>query len=51
MRAVQIGDKVQKESTIGQVGNTGLSIGSHLHYEIRKNGQPINPKAYLGEIK
>jgi hypothetical protein len=51
MRAVEIGDKVQKESTIGQVGNTGLSIGSHLHYEIRKNGQPINPKAYLGEIK
>ncbi|MFM9840306.1 MAG: peptidoglycan DD-metalloendopeptidase family protein [Cyclobacteriaceae bacterium] len=51
MRSVQIGDKVQKQSTIGQVGNTGLSIGSHLHYEIRKNGQPINPKVYLGEIK
>jgi hypothetical protein len=51
MRAVQIGDKVQKETKIGQVGNTGLSIGSHLHYEVRKNGQPINPKVYLGEIK
>jgi hypothetical protein len=51
MRVVQIGDKVQKESMIGQVGNTGLSIGNHLHYEVRKNGQPINPKAYLGEIK
>jgi murein DD-endopeptidase MepM/ murein hydrolase activator NlpD len=51
MRAVQKGDKVQKESTIGEVGNTGLSIGNHLHYEVRKNGLPINPKAYLGEIK
>jgi hypothetical protein len=51
MRAVQIGDKVQKKSTIGQVGNTGLSIGSHLHYEVRKNGQPINPKAFLGELR
>jgi hypothetical protein len=50
MRAVQIGDKVQKKSMIGQVGNTGLSIGSHLHYEIRKNGQPIDPKVYLGVL-
>lgn len=51
MRIVQVGDKVQKKSTIGQVGNTGLSVGSHLHYEVRKNGQPINPKAFLGELR
>lgn len=51
MRAVQIGDKVQKKSIIGQVGNTGLSLGPHLHYEVRKNGQPVNPKDYLEEVK
>lgn len=33
--------------TIGEIGNTGFGSGIHLHYEVRPNGTPINPKPYL----
>jgi murein DD-endopeptidase MepM/ murein hydrolase activator NlpD len=43
---VKIGDHVKRGSVIGYVGNTGTSTGPHVHYEVHKNGQPVNPQYY-----
>ncbi|MDX2133568.1 MAG: M23 family metallopeptidase [Saprospiraceae bacterium] len=40
---VRKGEKVQKGSKIGEVGDTGLSTAPHLHYEVHHKGRPINP--------
>jgi len=44
---VKQGQNVNVGDVIGAVGSTGHSTGAHLHYEVRKNGKPINPVNYL----
>lgn len=44
---VKEGDKVNRGDVIGLMGNTGKSTGTHLHYEVEKDGQKVNPINFM----
>ncbi len=46
---VKQGQKLQRGEVLGTLGNTGRSTGPHLHYEIRKDGSPVNPMLFFYE--
>jgi murein DD-endopeptidase MepM/ murein hydrolase activator NlpD len=44
---VEEGEEVDKGAVLGRLGSTGRSTGPHLHYEVRVDGEPVDPERYL----
>jgi murein DD-endopeptidase MepM/ murein hydrolase activator NlpD len=47
MVTVRVGQKVRRGDIIGYIGSTGNSTGPHVHYEVWRDGKPLNPSDYL----
>ena len=46
--AVRTGQRVSRGQTVGKIGDTGYVTGPHLHFEVKVNGNNVNPAPYLG---
>ncbi|MER2108782.1 MAG: M23 family metallopeptidase [Solibacillus sp.] len=47
--SVSVGETVAQGASLGVMGSTGRSTGTHLHFEVHKEGTPVNPMAYLNK--
>jgi murein DD-endopeptidase MepM/ murein hydrolase activator NlpD len=48
---VSVGEVVQRGDFLGYSGNTGRSTGAHLHFDVRKDGEFVNPIDYLAKLQ
>lgn len=48
---VQVGERVERGKLIADMGSTGRSTGSHLHYEVRIDGRPVDPRKFIGAAR
>ena len=44
---VRQGNRIKAGQVIGRVGDTGMSRGNHLHFELHIGGEPVNPLLYI----
>ena len=49
--AVKVGDMVNKDQLVAYMGSTGRSTGTHLHYEVLRNGKQIDPASFIRVAK
>lgn len=47
MTTVKVGQRIKRGDIISYVGSTGNSTGPHVHYEVWRNGGPVNPKSFI----
>ena len=47
---VTVGDAVERGDTLGAMGATGFATGAHLHFELRLDGEPVDPAPYLAPV-
>lgn len=47
---VKVGDVIEKGDVVALLGNTGRSTGAHVHFEVRKHGNPINPMRFINNL-
>lgn len=48
---VQVGKRVHAGEVIAEMGSTGRSTGTHLHFEVHQNGKAVNPRPFLAKLK
>jgi len=44
---VTVGEKIDKGEVIAVMGNSGRSTGTHVHFEVLRNGKQVNPREYI----
>lgn len=50
-RRVRVGERVERGARIADMGSTGRSTGNHVHYEVRIDGEPVDPKKFMGAAR